>query len=93
MNEKEKHIVEAFRKKLGSNINVDFLQIDHSQLVNGLLLLLGRKKAGNNNLTIIHRLSVCLFPGTAKTAEPIATIFWVCNPGTPWSKIGINIIT
>jgi len=47
------------------------------------------------NHTIIHRLSVCvcLFSGTAKTAEPIATIFWVCNPGTPWSKIGINIVT
>ena len=45
-----------------------------------------------HNLTIIHRLSVCLFPGTTKTAEPIATIFWVCNPGTPWSKIGINIM-
>ena len=45
-NEKEKHIIEAL-SRLGSGVS--FLPNDPSQLVNGLLLLLGSKKAGNNN--------------------------------------------
>ena len=56
-------------------------------------ILEGQAVINTPHLTIIHRLSICLFPGTTKTAEPIATIFSVCNPGPPWSKIGINIIT
>ena len=50
------------------------------------------------HLTIIHQLcvrliclSVCLIPGTAITAAPIATKYWVCNPGTPCSKIGYTV--
>lgn len=45
-NEKEKHIIDAL-SKLGSGVS--FLPNDPSQLVNRLLLLLGSKKAGNNN--------------------------------------------
>ncbi len=45
-NEKEKHIIEALSRP-GSGVS--FLPNDVSQLVNRLLLLLGSKKAGNNN--------------------------------------------
>ena len=45
-NEKEKHIIQAL-SRLGSGVS--FLPNDPSQLVNRLLLLLGSKKAGNNN--------------------------------------------
>ena len=45
-NEKEKHIIQAL-SILGSGVR--FLPNDPSQLVNGLLLLLGSKMAGNNN--------------------------------------------
>ncbi len=45
-NEKEKHIIDAL-SKLGSGVS--FLPNDPPQLVNRLLLLLGSKKAGNNN--------------------------------------------
>ena len=42
----KKHIIEAI-SRLGSGVR--FLPDDLSQLVNRLLLLLGSKKAGNNN--------------------------------------------
>ena len=45
-NEKEKDIIEAF-SRLGSGVS--FLPNDPSQLVNRLVLLLGTKKAENNN--------------------------------------------
>ena len=45
-NEKEKHIIQAL-SIIGSGVS--FLPNDASQLVNRLLLLLGSKKAGNNN--------------------------------------------
>ena len=62
-NEEEKHIIYAL-SKLGSGTSsqhVSFLPNDPSQLVKRLLLLLGSKKAGNNNCfheasTIIDQL-------------------------------------
>ena len=50
-NVKEKHIIFAL-SKLGSGISsqhVTFLPNDPSQLVSRLLVLLGSKRAGNNN--------------------------------------------
>ena len=51
-NEKEKYNIQAL-SRLGSGIS--FLPNDPSQLVNRLLLLLGIKKAGNNNCFNKHQ--------------------------------------
>ena len=56
-NEKEKHIIDAL-SKLGTGSGVCFLPNDPAQLVNRLLLLLGSKKAGNNNC--FHEASAIL---------------------------------
>uniref|UniRef100_UPI00358EE1C4 adhesion G-protein coupled receptor G6-like isoform X2 n=1 Tax=Myxine glutinosa TaxID=7769 RepID=UPI00358EE1C4 len=61
----------------------------------GLTLLLGLSWIFNlfawdkAHSVFVYAAVICnSLQGTAKTAEPITTKFWVGNPGTPWSKIG-----